>query len=611
MGLLVVRLGDRIPLAFRTALVVRLGDRIPLAFAPDGGGPPDPPDPEIVGDLTAGVLVCWGGLEPLLRSVQSRVSTFVPVLQRASLPWGGLGAQVSRLAIVWGGLQLQRAGQSTRWAASADIVQTVMRSPWSSNPVISNARAARWASSKPLVQRSSAMPWTVPPSHAQAARIVWGGLASHLRAAGAPWTVPPKFEAPMHIRWGYGHGLEWVVRPPKPEPETPPPTGPKYGRTVALAFKCRKYIHHGQRVPLRFGNLACYAARDQQRAYIVLNEIEVVRLPDLLPIKVDAIGLSGARDAWCWDAQLQLADPGQLADVQPTVDGPRKLRITINGYPWVIAVEAFDKSETWEQKQVSISGRSASAQLAEPYAAARSRETANARTMHQLADAEVDGSEITLQYDGVSWLVTAGAWYYDSLTPMAALLRIAEASGSVVQSHPSEPEVRIVPRYPVSPWAWPETAPDVEIQDDIVTGTRLQLQSRPNFDAVIVAGERVGVAARVKREGSAGQTYAPQQVDQLITHADGARERGRNVLSDRGGQATIEHDIPLFSAPLSSGQPGLVLPLQLVRRVAGEGTWHGLATAVRINAALVKTATGVVFDVTQTVTIERHYTDAD
>lgn len=611
MGLLVVRPGDRVPLAFRTALVVRPGDRIPIAFAPDDDGGPEIPDPEIVGDITAGPLVRWGGLAPVLRSVRTNVVPFVGVRTGIALPWGGLGSRVARLAVVWGGLQLQRTGLALAWAASEDVVRKALEALWDRNPVLSSQRGARWAGTMPIARQSLALPWSVPPSHAAATRVAWGLFVSHRRVLVSPWTVPPKFEAPMHIRWGYGHGLEWVVRPPKPPPLPAPPREPVYGRTVALAFRCRTYIHHGQRVPLRFGNLACFAARDHQRAYIVLNSIEVVRLPDLLPIKVDGIALSGGRDTWCWDAQLQLADAAQLAQVQPTVDGPRRLRITVNGYVWVIAVEAFDEGRVFGEVQVSISGRSDSAQLAEPYAAARSRETTLARTMHQLADAEVDGSGITVQYDGVSWLVTGGAWYYENLTPMAALLRIAEGSGAVVQSHPSLPQVRIVPRYPVSPWLWPETAPDVEIPDDIVTSTRLQLQSRPNYDAVIVAGERVGVAARVKREGEAGQTYAPQQVDQLITHADGARERGRNVLADRGGQAAIDHEIPLFPAPLGAGQPGLVLPMQLVRRVTGAGTWHGLATAVRITANLVKSASGQVFDVNQTVAIERHYTDAD
>lgn len=459
----------------------------------------------------------------------------------------------------------------------------------------------------PRLLRGGLHLWTVPPSHARNAGIRWGGLLGRQRAADGLWTVPPKFEAPMRIPWGQGQGLEWVVRPPPPPPEPGGPRPPVYGRTVALAFRCRKYIHHGQRVPLRFGNLACYAARDLQKAYVVLNSIEVVRLPDLLPIAVDAVSLASSRDTWCWESQLQLADPVQLAAVQPTAAGPRQLRITINGYQWVIAVESFGRGREFGQARVDIAGRSVTAQLSEPYAPARSAEVSAARTMQQLAEAEVAGTDVTVQHDTVDWLVPGGAWYYDSQTPMSALLRIAAAAGAVVQSDPALPQVRIAPRYPVAPWDWTTTAPDVQIQDDIVTGERLQLQSRPNFDAVIVAGEKVGVAARVVREGEAGQTYAPQQIDQLITHADGARERGRNVLSDRGGQASVEHDIPLFPAPLGAGQPGLVLPLQLARRITAEGTWHGLATAVRITA----TRQGAAVDVVQTVTLERHYTDAD
>ncbi len=308
-----------------------------------------------------------------------------------------------------------------------------------------------------------------------------------------------------------------------------------------------------------------------------------------------------------WAARLALADPSQLTALQPTVAGPRNVEISLNGYAWVIAIEAFDKGDVFGATDVSLSGRSVTAQLAEPYAAPRTRETTALRTMVQLADAEVSGSAVTADYGTVDWLVPGGAWYYDGLTPMSALIRLAEASGAVVQSHPTDPVVQIRARHPVSPWDWPTTSPDVIIQDDIVTGARLQLQSKPLFDAVIVAGERVGVSARVRRDGEAGQTYAPQQVDQLITHADGARERGRNVLSDRGGQASIEHDLPLFGAPLQAGQPGLVLPLMLAQRIAGEGTWHGLVTAVRIEARRQDKAV----DITQTVTIERHYADAD
>lgn len=196
---------------------------------------------------------------------------------------------------------------------------------------------------------------------------------------------------------------------------------------------------------------------------------------------------------------------------------------------------------------------------------------------------------------------------YDETNVPLPEYQVAEGAGAVVQSDPEAATIRIRARYPVSPWEWTTTAPDAIVQDDLVTGERLQLQSRPLFDAVIVAGEQLGVAARVRRDGEAGQTFAPQQIDQLITHADGARERGRNVLSDRGGQASVELDLPLFAQPAAPDLTGLVLPLMLVRRVGAEGMWHGLATAVRISATRSEKA----IDAVQTITLERHYTDAD
>lgn len=596
--------GRRVALKFRAAWVLRPGRRVPLRFGPDQ---PPPPQPEIVGALVARAGAQWGGLQPRLRGMRSEAAPFAVLRAVQGGRWGGLDARCAGIRAVWGGLATARAAQGVAWAGAAPQLAASVALPWASRPIISRTLGEAWRAMQPLLHQHAAPGWTVPPTHAAGRRVPWGGLLAMRHGLAGVWTVPPKLEAPMRLRWGYGSGLAWAVPPPRP---LPPPVTPRpqvNGRAVALSFRCRTYIHPGRRVPLRFGNLACYAARDLQRAYVVLNTIEVVRLPDLLPIAVDSVSLASSRDAWCWESQLQLADPAQLSAVQPTGSGPRQLRITINGYQWVIAVESFGRGREFGQARVDIAGRSVTAQLSEPYAPARSAEASAARTMQQLAEAEVAGTDVTVQYDTVDWLVPGGAWYYDSQTPMSALLRIAAAAGAVVQSDPALPQVRIAPRYPVSPWAWTVTAPDVQIQDDIVTGERLQLQSRPAFDAVIVAGEKVGVAARVIREGEAGQTYAPQQVDQLITHADGARERGRNVLADRGGQAAVEHDIPLFPAPLATGQPGLVLPLQLARRITAEGTWHGLATATRITA----TRQGPAVDVVQTVTLERHYTDAD
>lgn len=602
--------GNRTPLNLG---VLHAADTRRLVFnlgVDDGGGtvdPPDPPAPEIIGDTISDFSLRWARGTSFGRASRPRWGALQQVLRQGVIGWGGLVAQQHAVRLPWETGHQVLAGARAGWGYGRNTLARRISVPWASPPQHASAVTVVWSGSMRMTGRTVLSPWRAPPETGAGILSIWSGhLPVRIRAAAIAWAAPPKVLIHWIMPWGRGDGLDWLVLPPKP-PVVPPGDLPLDGRWVGLNLGCRVYSGDTRRVPLNLGITACWLGRPQRRSYIVLNEFSIVRLPDRMPIHADAVSIDGGREAWCWSAQMTLADPAQLVELTPTVAGPRQVEITINGYAWVIAIEAFDKQEVFGDTQVSLTGRSVTAQLAEPYAAPRTREVANLRTMQQLADTEVDGSEVSIDYATVSWLVPAGAWYYDSLTPMSALQRLAEGAGAVVQSDPALPVVRFAPRYPVSPWNWTTSEPDVVIQDDVVTGQRLQLQSRPLYDAVIVAGERVGVGAKVRRDGEAGQTFAPQQIDQLITHADGARERGRNVLSDRGGQASIEQDIPLFRTPLLDGQPGLVLPLMLAQRVAAAGTWHGLVTGVRISASRQDKA----IDVLQTVTLERHYADAD
>lgn len=594
-------------------LVLDLGDRaasarrlpLNLGVLEVGGG--EDPAP-VVGSVRLSLSARWSRTHGLGRTWSPRWGALVPRAAHVGAAWGGLASRRLVHSLGWDAPAVQRASTVASWRASEALHARALFASWDSPEIHARATSAAWRGAQETHARGLAAAWNAPPAIGRAIDARWRGSMT-ARAVGRrlQYSAPPLQMRKWGIPWGRGDGLPWFIRPPKPPLPPPPPGRVVDGTRLQLDLACRAYTDDARRLPLNLGITACWLARPQRKVFVVVNEFSVVRLPDRLPIHVDAISIAGGRDSGYWDAGLALADPEQLDALAPTVDGPRAIEITINGHPWVVQVEAFDSARVHGSTEVSVRGRSVTAQLAEPYAAARTRETTQVRTMVQLADAEVAGTPITVDYGTVDWLVPAGAWYYDSLTPMAALARIAEAAGAVVQSHPSEPMIQIRPRYPASPWAWTTTAPDAVVQDDIVTGTRLQLQSRPLYDAVIVAGERVGVSAKVRRSGEAGQTFAPQQIDQLITHADGARERGRNVLSDRGGQAQVEIDIPLFRADMQAGQPGLILPLMLVQRITQEGTWHGLATGVRIEARRQEKAVEVI----QTVTLERHYTDAD
>jgi hypothetical protein len=370
------------------------------------------------------------------------------------------------------------------------------------------------------------------------------------------------------------------VRPPpsKPDPEPEPQPAPP-GNFIELNLGCAVLEAPGF-APLNLGVAASYVVRPQRRTYIVINSISVVRLPDRAPIQVSSISIASSVDAWGSSFDLELADSTELGLLKPTAAGPRLVEITLNGYVWTALIENYGRRREWSSTGVTLSGRSRTALLAAPYAPGRVKATTEDRSAAQLVAEELD-----------------------------AISRLAEASGAVAQSHPAEASLRVRARYPSSPWDWRDRTPDHVVQEDIVSNESLQMRSAPLYDAVVVTGELAGkgVTCKVRRAGEAGQLFAQQVSSPLINTSAVAAERGRNILADRGEQAAIDLVLPLFARPLRAGEVGRILPLDLIEVVGEEGTWHGLCTAVRTEARIGDNAAVIE----QTITLERHYSDAD
>ena len=194
------------------------------------------------------------------------------------------------------------------------------------------------------------------------------------------------------------------------------------------------------------------------------------------------------------------------------------------------------------------------------------------------------------------WLVPSGAWSYRSLTPLSAILRIVESVGGNLISHPSLLQLTARSRYPEPPWRWNTVTPDLSLPVDVVRSLSARYLEKPEFDAVIIAGERKGIVGRVKRTGTAGNRLAPMVVDGLITHADAARERGTTMLADVGRQAVVTLELPMLPTI------GLLEPGQLLGVGEGDGGWRGLVRSTRVAASWTET-----LSVRQTVDVERHY----
>lgn len=319
------------------------------------------------------------------------------------------------------------------------------------------------------------------------------------------------------------------------------------------------------------------------RAYIVVNEVTLIRTDNALALAPLALSVAIDADSWVWGWQATLP-ASSLDDVLSAAPGsPVEFSATINGVNWLLIAESVRRDRRFAQARITVSGRGIAAELGSPYAAVVSRNNVAASTAQQVAAAAltVNGVPIgwALDWQLDDWLVPAGAWLHTG-SHIQAVARIAEAAGGYVQTAPNSRVLRVLKRYPAAPWDWDVIAPHFSLPSSATTREALEWRDTPNWTAVYVSGEGAGVVARVQRAGTAGDLVAPLIVDPLVTHADAARQRGLAVLSEGGAQRFLSLETPLFSGV------GIYPVGSMVRFVEGAEWRQGIVRSLRVDAAL-------------------------
>ena len=383
-----------------------------------------------------------------------------------------------------------------------------------------------------------------------------------------PWASPGTFDARNRIPWGPG------TKPHRDPIDTnlPPPLPGDSLRIVS--------------------NL---------KVYYQMNIATVSRLPELTPLNFKSIRISVDVDSFGarWSGTL---DAASYDLIRPVGSTRHEIEVTLNGHVWHLLVETPGKSLKFGQGDYQVTGRGLIGELAEPHAQTRGLVSTSDRQIHQLAEDELDDTGWSISWETEYWLIPAGAWSYEGLTPIQAVARLAEAAGAVVIPNESTRELTVKPRYPTSPWSWSGATPDWAIPMVAAYSLSSNWSEKPMYNAVVITGENQGVLCNVTRSGSAGDLSAPTIVDPLITHQDGGRERGRNEISDRGIQSVETLELQLRAAP---DEPGLVKPLELVQYTAPSGSWRALVQATDVSCEWGRGG----IKIKQIVKMERHLSD--
>ncbi len=472
----------------------------------------------------------WGVARPISRSLISVQETALRVQQQSVLHWG----LATPLGVGLTGVMETALGR-----------HVVLVPGWQVATRLGFDRTGRYAKGTARTAAMQIMPWE------QAGRPRHGG--------GGVW--PP------------------VVVPPG-----------YYDHNTQLLFQCPPL---GAPYMLLFGEQPCYLVGPgaplfiiPSRFYMTVNTVLAQLLPSLDPVTLYA-GTTISADIGSYGWTLSATGPAALYDqLKPAPGQPKQIRVTINGVPWVFAVDQPSKTESFGKKVVSITGRSVTAALGPAFALETARMNTTPYMAQQLAALALDNTGITLDWGIEDWLVPAGAWSHYG-TPLAAVQAIAQAAGGYVQSGRSAAVLQVRHPYPLlpggvpgGPWNWNGAfAADVSIAPDVIVSRSEELNDSPAINAVYVSGISQGVSALVKRAGTAGDLIGAQVTDALITASEVAQQRGLAVLGAAGGRVMRRLELPVLTG---ASQPGVLSTDQLIE-VTDAVPWRGRVRAVSVS----------------------------
>jgi len=457
------------------------------------------------------------------------------------------------------------------------------------------------------------IPWTSPPAKEKSPVIPWGDVKTKVdENLIFPWKDPASQDRHHNTKWGQKFYEEICTR------DYEPPGGNLItfdihtaiedvddGALIRFHFDSLSYDRRcTNREPSGFRDAYSYTApitypyprTPIKNLWIIMNSVSLTRVSDNKPLAATDITVTSDLGSWCWGFEATINNLDSYLAICPDGTTNAVVKAEINGRNWLARVERASETVAFGKPAWRVSGRSLSAELASPAAAAASYLESSERTAVQLMEEALDGTGWTLIMESVDWLVTGGSLSVENETPLQLVQRIAASAGAVIQSDRESKTLRVVPRYKGNPWSWESDTPALSIDESVVKSFSPEWVPGVQFNGVYVSGTNQGVLARVIRSGSAGDVLAPMVTDELCTATEVAMERGRNVLAGSGQWQTISIDLPMLPG---DDLPGLLIPGSLIEVTQGtRGTWRAQVVSTRIrgvwnNGCLVRQVLGV------------------
>lgn len=372
----------------------------------------------------------------------------------------------------------------------------------------------------------------------------------------APWKAASAVQSTLRVPWRDAAPVQSRGWPFTPSP--PPPGGS----------------------PIEPESLAPGAEILAADAYLQEQTVEVIDLRTGEPLDFDRVAIDFSDGSALWTLQAT-GGPGLYATLTGG-EQPATMRVTFGGRQWAFVVDAVSRQLQHNAGSVSVRGLSLAAAAGSPYQLERNWIIDSPTTAAQLANAAQAFTGVEIDWRLEDWLIPAGAWSMTG-TPLAVAQAVAQAAGGMVIADPLLPRLSFVPRFPAPPSEWSYIPPDVQIAWQAIEADSFEAADQPGYTGVIVSGQQQGGLATVKLEGTSGTEQAPLVTDPLLTDEPALRQRGAAVLFAGGPQARVTRTLPVRSG---AGEPGVLLPGQLVRFVDDDAIWVGVVRGVSVQAGL-------------------------
>ena len=356
-------------------------------------------------------------------------------------------------------------------------------------------------------------------------------------------TITDTFEYVKAVK-NHNKGLVWELTQPPwrylPSELIPP----KKRYLLDLIFKCKQQDQKFGETDLIFGKTCetiIYPHIPDRDSILINNEVSVIR-DDGKEIKVLAGSVSYEADSWCYQFDLKC----DLTQENLVIDQPI-ITININHLSFVVQVESVDYQHGFNQASMTVKGRS----LAHHFEKGSvSKIIDQPITATQIINSQIETIDLItgfeLDYRIDDWVIPANLYSYTNSSPLDVIRAPVNAANALLVSHPTEPLFIVKSRYSIMPWAIKDSDVVFGWTDRNILTLSRSYNDGPHFDAVYVSGEVYGVTVFCRRDGTDGNTQAPNVVERLLTEQQACLERGRSIIADSGNREQVTFDMPLY-----------------------------------------------------------------